>query len=89
MNDNDSARMLNEYIGYLYDKKMMDYEYQCERMAPHNMLSDVKIFQDGNQWCCIIGEFPYECIVSFGDTPKKACDEFDRIYYNGEHKEDK
>lgn len=81
LNEYWSAQLVEEYKGYLHNKKMQDYEYQCEIMAPH-VIHKAKIYQDGNEWCCILGDLPTG-ICGFGSTPKKACDEFDRIWNQG------
>ena len=31
-----------------------------------------KLYQDGNQWCCLYGENIQEGITGFGDTPHLA-----------------
>ena len=31
-----------------------------------------KLYKDGNQWCCLLGENIQEGIVGFGETPHKA-----------------
>ena len=36
-----------------------------------------KLFKDGNQWCCLLGENIQEGVCAFGDTPAKACAAFD------------
>lgn len=74
-------QMLEEYKGYLYDKRMNDYVYQCERVAPH-VIHGAHVYQDGDQWCCILGDLPTG-VVGFGDTPQQACAEFDRIWQYG------
>jgi len=38
---------------------------------------DVRVFPDGDQWCCMYGENLQEGIAGFGDTPKAACKAFD------------
>lgn len=32
---------------------------------------------DGNQWCALYGANPQEGVAGFGDTPAKACADFD------------
>lgn len=82
LNEYWSAQAVEEYKGYLYEKKMQDYEYQCQRTAPH-VIHNAKILKDGNQWCCILGDLPTG-ICGFGDTPEKACDEFDKVWFQGD-----
>lgn len=31
-----------------------------------------KLYKDGNEWCCLLGENIQEGIVGFGKTPHKA-----------------
>ena len=65
-----------------YEQKMQNYVYQCERIAPH-VIHNAKIFKDGNQYCCLLGENIQEGVCGFGKTPKEACDEFDNVWNNG------
>lgn len=74
-------QMLVEYREFLYEIKMNDYIYQCERGAPH-VIHGAQVMWDGNQWCCILGDLPTG-VVGFGDTPEKACAEFDRVWREG------
>lgn len=74
-------QMLAEYKAYLHEKKMNDYSYQCERVAPH-VIHGAQIAQDGNQWCCILGDLQTG-VVGFGDTPERACAEFDKVWREG------
>jgi len=81
LNEYWSEKAVEEYKGYLYEKKMQDYIYQCERVAPH-VIHNTQVMKDGNQWCCILGDLPTG-VVGFGDTPEKACAEFDRVWREG------
>lgn len=81
LNEYWSAQAVEEYKGYLHEKKMQNYEYQCERMAPH-VIHNAQVMQDGNKWCCILGDLATG-VVGFGETPKDACAEFDRIWNKG------
>jgi hypothetical protein len=49
------------------------------RRAPHVLLSP-RIFLDGDQWCALLGENLVEGVAGFGDTPEKACAEFDKAF---------
>ena len=31
-----------------------------------------RLFKDGDQWCCLLGENIQEGVAGFGDTPHKA-----------------
>ena len=57
---------------------MVVKDYMCSPAV----LYRARIYKDGNQWCCIYGEFP-EGVIGFGDTPQKAVDEFHRVWYSG------
>ncbi len=81
LNECCSTKVVEEYKGYLYEKKMQDYIYQCERIAPH-VIHNAQVIQDGNQWCCILGDLPTG-VARFGDTPEKGCTEFSRIWRQG------
>ncbi|MDU7710494.1 MAG: hypothetical protein E7J94_24885 [Clostridium sp.] len=81
LNEYWSAQAVEEYKGMLYEQKQQNYEYQCERTAPH-VIHGAQIMQDGNQWCCILGDLPTG-VCGFGNTPEEACAEFDRIWIQG------
>lgn len=82
LNEYWSAQAVTEYKGMLYDQKMQNYIYQCERIAPH-VIHNAKVFQDGDEFCCLLGENIQVGICGFGKTPKEACDGFDRIWVEG------
>lgn len=81
LNEYWSAQAIEEYKQMLHEQKMQNYVYQCERIAPH-VIHNTNIVQDGNQWCCILGDLPTG-VVGFGNTPKEACQEFDRVWEQG------
>ena len=80
MNEYWSAKAFEEYKGVLYAQQMNDYSYQCERVAPH-VIHNAQVIKDGNAWLCILGDLPTG-VVGVGDTPKEACDDFDRAWNN-------
>ena len=86
LNEYWSAQAVEEYKGMLYEQKMQNYTYNCERSAPH-VIHNTKIFKDGNKYCCLLGDNIQEGICGFGDSPKEACDDFDYIWIKGEGKE--
>jgi len=73
--------MLEEYKDYLYKKKMQNYIYQCERVAPH-VIHNAEVKRDGDQWCCVLGDLATG-VAGFGDTPGQACAEFDKVWRTG------
>lgn len=82
LNEYWSAQAVTEYKGVLYEQKMQNYEYQCERTAP-NVIHGARIMKDGDQWCCVLGDLATG-VCGFGDTPKEACDDFDDMFNNGD-----
>jgi hypothetical protein len=83
LNEFWSAQAVEEYKGMLYEQKMQNYGYNCDRTAPH-VIHNAKVFQDGNQYCCLLGENIQVGICGFGKTPKAACDDFDSIWIEGQ-----
>lgn len=47
--------------------------------APHVRMRP-RIFPDGNQWCCLLGENLQEGIAGFGNTAGDACSAFDLAF---------
>ena len=79
MNEYWSAHAFTEYQTVLHEQQMQNYSYQCERAAPH-VIHNAQVIKDGNAWLCILGDLPTG-VVGVGDTPKQACDDFDRAWY--------
>ena len=82
LNEYWSAHAVEEYKGMLYEQKVQNYTYNCERSAPH-IIHNAKIFKDGNKYCCLLGDNLQDGIAGFGETPEKACSEFDRVWRGG------
>ena len=40
-----------------------------------------KVFQDGNQWCALIGDDIQSGVCAFGDSPHEATCAFDQAWY--------
>ena len=53
LNEYWSAHAVEEYKGMLYEQKVQNYTYNCERSAPH-IIHNAKIFKDGNKYCCLL-----------------------------------
>jgi len=59
-----------------------------ERMYQESMKADFilipilkpKIYQDGNQWCVLYGENIQDGICGFGDTIRKAIQDFNSVF---------
>ena len=82
LNEYWSAHAVEEYKGYLYEKKMMDYAEACLKQSP-SVIYRPKITKDGNMYCCLFGDNLQDGIAGFGKTPEKACSEFDRVWREG------
>lgn len=68
-----SARMAN------------DFENTQRILQQPHVYMKPKVFRDGDMWCCSLGneEFPI-AVVAFGDTPEKAAQNWDLVWYNGD-----
>lgn len=82
LNEYWSAHAVEEYKGMLHEQKMQNYVYNCSRMA-HHVIHNAKVFKDGDSFCCLLGEDIQTGICGFGETPAKACGEFDSIWEYG------
>ena len=76
LNDWRQEQLLTEFKGMINEQIMQNYIYQCERMAPH-IIHSAKVFRDGDQWCCLLGDEIQSGVCGFGKTPKEACLSFD------------
>lgn len=50
------------------------------RIAMPHAIFKPRLFPDGNQWCALYGENLQEGLAGFGDTPAKACDDFNKNF---------
>uniref|UniRef100_A0A6M3JKX1 Uncharacterized protein n=1 Tax=viral metagenome TaxID=1070528 RepID=A0A6M3JKX1_9ZZZZ len=55
------------------------HEMASEQTRP-SILFRPKIYKDGSQWCCLLGEDIMSGVVGFGESPDKATREFDRVW---------
>jgi hypothetical protein len=53
------------------------------RRSPHVYMRP-RVFLDGDKWCALYGKDLQEGVVGFGDTPEKACADFDYSWQTGE-----
>jgi len=83
LNEYWSAKVYEEYVDMLDKQKMQNHSYNCERTAPH-VIHSAKVYKDGDKYCCLLGDNVQEGICGFGNTPKEACAEFDRVWIEGE-----
>jgi hypothetical protein len=57
-------------------------EVAIEKKRPSMMLRP-KIYPDGDQWCCLLGDDLQMGVAGFGDTPELAAKNFDDVWTNG------
>jgi hypothetical protein len=50
-----------------------------ELSLPH-VVHRPRVFQDGNQWCAILGDL-VDGVAGFGPSPYAACLDFDRAWH--------
>ena len=79
MNEYWSAQAHQCYLDLTLKQMEQSEEYHNARTAPH-VIHNAQIIKDGNAWLCILGDLPTG-VVGVGDTPKQACDDFDRAWY--------
>jgi hypothetical protein len=53
------------------------FQTEIARQAPH-VLMRPSVFPDGNMWCALYGTNLQEGVAGFGETPEKACGDFDK-----------
>jgi len=86
IDNNHQDEIVQEIKTLLYEHAMQrqayDIEYYHIRQVPHILYKPI-ITKDGNLYCCLYGKDLQEGIAAFGETPEKACAEFDRIWMNG------
>ena len=46
-----------------------------------SFIRPVKIYPNGDQWCCLEGENIQEGVCGFGPSPDAACAAFDEAWY--------
>ncbi len=73
--------------GFKYLAAQSEYQTQIDIAVfvtrPSIMLR-AKVYKDGNMWCCLYGDNIQIGVCGFGETPDKACLEFDRTWMNGD-----
>ncbi len=60
----------------LYLARMAIVEAAALIASPHTRMRP-RIYPDGDKWCALYGENLQEGVAGFGDTPEKACADFD------------
>lgn len=73
LNQGDSNRITAEFIDAI---QRVSYEY----MRP-SVIFRPSIYQDGQQFCCLLGENLQEGIAAFGNTPDEATRNFDAAWH--------
>lgn len=65
--------------------QQMAIEFERTQMIlrqPHVYMRP-SIFQDGDKWCCLMGNDMMIGVVAFADTPEKAAEAWDLVWLNG------
>lgn len=69
----NAARLCHETIMFVHERA-----YELNRPF---MRYGARVYQDGNAFCCCLGDYTPNAIAGFGDTPDEACREFDKAWY--------
>lgn len=73
--------------GHLYvscQNKYLTSLEELERssfMKRPSVMLGVKVFKDGNRWCALYGSNIQDGVCGFGETPDKACEQFDKEWF--------
>lgn len=79
LNENDSSR-----IAYIIQANVLpQLEHNAFMQGTPHILQKANVCQDGDAWCCSIGENPMVGVFAYGSTPEKACQAFDDLWYKG------
>ena len=65
--------ILQEALGHMDN-------YYIEKNTPF-VIYKAKVFQDGDQFCALLGDNIQEGICAFGDTPAQAVSNFNIVWY--------
>jgi len=57
-----------------------EYAYAAAQTTRPHIMYRLTPFQDGNAWCVLLGDDLRVGIAGFGDTPLKACHDFDKNF---------
>lgn len=51
----------------------------------HDLVASLRcrVFQDGDMFCCLMGEDLQSGLAGFGPTPQKAVDDFEALWWTG------
>ena len=62
----------------------MRYDFLCATAAWSTPTAIMRptVEPDGNMWCALYGKNIQEGVAGFGETPQKACEDFDRNWHN-------
>lgn len=59
------------------------FENTQDFMQHPHILMKPKVYWDGDHWCCQLGD-DITGVCGLGDTPAKACNAFDMIWWEGD-----
>ena len=80
LNEYWSAKSHEEYVGMIYQMVQLERIHNDLICEPHVVMRP-EVTKDGNAWLCIYGDLPTG-VVGCGETPEKACADFDRAWRN-------
>jgi len=87
LDGNRQDEIVAEIKQVIHDEAMRKYSDNCDlyaiKTAPHLIYGAI-VSKDGNMYCCLLGGDLQSGIAGFGETPKKACEAFDKAWNDGE-----
>lgn len=75
--EHTQSRFLEIISAALAQQTAAFIELQREQMRP-SALYKPRVFIDGDQWCALYGTNDRGDAVGYGDSPARACEDFDR-----------
>lgn len=69
-------------ISFLLPHAQQEIYAVSHEMQRPSVLFRPRIFPDGNEWCCLLGDNLAEGVSGFGETPDAAAKAFDQAFYH-------
>lgn len=79
LNDADSNMAANA-ICHAAEMTKESWRYMLSCYERPSVIFKPRIYPDGDKWCCLYGENLHDGVAGFGETPAKACEEFDKAW---------
>ena len=80
----EHSGMIKDAAVWAIERIRAKFESTLGSYTEPSILYRPKIFKDGDRWCCLYGDNIQEGIAGWGDTPYRACCEFDTIWLLGD-----